>query len=266
MRCVSRCTASAYQLQKINQHFKNQGYQTKAYRNKVLHIPFRDGDKHAFVFFNGCFVTWGLTRRMEENLLEQLTPFAIEPSDKPEANYFSYHYADETAISPLNRFNIDIITLEHNADVDIKLAVSYGLEQSIELEFFEASIQRTIKKYSTLPEKLAQTGKISLSKKTLLKITGELFKAKSSINLNSEYLDVPDYFWDNSNVEKYYTMCLRFFDIRLRAQALNQRLSVLQELFDMLSNQVQYKHDTSLEWIIIFLIFAELVLMLVFLK
>lgn len=266
MRCVSHCTASAYQLQKIQQHFKSQGYLTKLYRNKVLHIAFREMDKHAFVFFNGCVVTWGLTRRVEENLLIQLDSFAIEPAAVVEINYFSYHYSNETSISSLDRLNVDIIALEPNADVDIKLALSYGLAQSIELESFEANIQKTIKKYRYIPEKLSLKGTIPLSKKAILKIMGELFKVKSSINLNSEYLDIPEYFWDNPNVEQYYKMGLRFFDIRQRVQALNQRLSVLQELFDMLSNQVQYKHAAALEWIIITLIFLELLLMLSFYK
>ena len=35
---------------------------------------------------------------------------------------------------------------------------------------------------------------------------GEIFIARSSINLNIEYLDVPEFFWRNPTLEPFYIM------------------------------------------------------------
>ena len=42
-------------------------------------------------------------------------------------------------------------------------------------------------------------------------------------------------------------------------QVLNQRLDILKELFDMLSNEMHNNHSNKLEWIVIILIVIEVV-------
>jgi uncharacterized Rmd1/YagE family protein len=80
--------------------------------------------------------------------------------------------------------------------------------------------------------------------------------------LNIEYLDVPEFFWRNPNLESYYVMTKQYLDIPSRVMALNQKLDVLQELLDILNSQVQHRHSSLLESIIILLIFVEIIISL----
>lgn len=260
MRCVSFCTAISYNLNELANYFKNKKLDTKLYRN-VLHVHDPKIPKDIFFFSHGCFVSWNLIRKEEQVLLKEIKPYSVDPLQKIETDYFAFRMGDETYLETHDRFNLDIITLESD-NVQIKLAISYGLAESIKLEYYEELIKKTIKKNSKLPRELAKTGKILLSRKSISKRMGEIFIEMSSVNLNSGYLDVPEYFWRFPNLENYYSMTEQFLDITRRVNALNQRLDVLHQFFDMLTGQLQFQHSTLLEIIIILLIFIEIVISL----
>jgi uncharacterized Rmd1/YagE family protein len=260
MRCVSFCAAGGYRLIAAANFFKTNHYTLKLYRNKVLHAS--KPDNHFFIFSHGCCVTWGLKRREEQELLKQLQQFAIQPMLKVESDFYVFRYGKRTGINAYKKFNIDIITLPTKENTQIKLAISYGLAQSAKLASYESSIQEIIDSNSSLSGELAKTGSIPLSRKAISKRIGEIFLARSSINLNSEYLEVPEYFWEYSSSENYYLMIEKFLDIRRRATVLNNKLDVVQDLVNMLSNQLQHRYSAFLETIIILLILFEIIISL----
>jgi uncharacterized Rmd1/YagE family protein len=57
-------------------------------------------------------------------------------------------------------------------------------------------------------------------------------------------------------------MTKKFLDIPSRVMALNQKLDVLQELLSILSTQLQHRHSSMLEIIIIVLILIEITISL----
>ncbi len=260
MRCVSFCPTESYRLTAIASFFRNVGYTVKQYR-KILHVfrPTKEGD--IFIFSYGCLVTWGLNRQEEKQLLEQLKPFSINPLPTMEVARFVYRYGDRIEMATHERFNIDIIILE-SENPQLKLAISYGLAQSIQLESYEGAVQKTIEQNTHYPEQLAKKGSISLSQKEISRRMGQIFLARSSINLNSEYLAAPEYFWEHPSFEDYYNMSEKFLDIQRRVATLNQKLDVLHELFDMLTSQLQHRHSNMLELVIILLILVEILITL----
>lgn len=261
MRCVSFCTARSYSLNGLNNYFKSKKYITKLARN-VLQVSLPKEEADLFFFAHGCFVSWNLKRKSELLLLEAIKPYSTDTLERIEMDYFSFHYGEETNLETHERFNADVITLDSD-NPQIKLAISYGLAESIKLEYYEEIIKNTIIKNSELPEVLARTGKIPLSRRAISQRMGEIFIEMSSVNLNSGYLDVPEYFWRFPNLENYYTMTEQFLDITRRVAALNQRLDVLHQFFDMLTGQLQFQHSTLLELIIILLIGIEIVISLI---
>lgn len=260
LRCVSFCTAGSYDLLGLANFFKKKGYYTRITRD-ALHVTNLKRPGDIFFFNHGCFVCWGFKKNFEDKLLDYVRDYAIQPLPSIETDHFYYHYGEETSIDTHERLRLDIITLDSD-DAQIKLAISYGLAQSIKLEAFEEAIKDAIKKNSYLPEEIASRGVISLSRRSIFKRIGEIFIARSSINLNIEYLDVPEFFWRNPNLESYYLMTKNFLDIPSRVTALNQKLDVLQELLDILNSQVQHLHSSLLESIIILLIALEIVISL----
>jgi len=263
MRCASYCTAGGYKLAAMADFFKAKPHVTQLYRN-VLHLTKKDQPWDVFLFNNGCFIAWGLRKVQEEQLINQLRAFSADPFPlaEIESDRFIYKIGSETKIRPHQRLNADVITMnaEEVSNVQLKLAISYGLAQSVKLQSYEASIEKTVKNNQSIPVELAKTGKIALSRKLISKRIGEIFLERSSVNLTGEYFDVPEYFWQYSNMEAYYVMTEQFLDIPKRVAALNHKLDVLHETFDMLNNQLQHRHSSMLEFIIILLIFIEIVL------
>lgn len=260
MRCVSFCTAKGYDLTALGHSFRRKGYVVRMLRD-VLHVVSMKKPADIFFFNHGSFVCWGFTRRQEQKWVEHVREYATEPFSIVITDHFGFRFGKETSIDAHERFKLDIITLEED-DPQIKLAISYGLAQSIKLEAFEDAIQHAIKKNAYLPEEIAMRGRISLSRRSIFKRMGEIFLARSSINLNSEYLDTPEFFWRNPNLEPFYIMTKKFLDIPSRVMALNQKLDVLQELLHILNSQLQHRHSSLLELTIIILIAIEIAISL----
>jgi uncharacterized Rmd1/YagE family protein len=253
--------AESFNLAAIANHFKRKNYFTKFYRD-VLYVTHSANPAELFFLSMGAFVSWGLTSSAEKILADSLKEFMTNPADNIEKDYFTFAYDDKTVLYSHNRFNVDVIELE-DSDPQIKLAISYGLSQSVKLESYEESVKQTIKRNSSLSKNLANSGKIFLGSKAISKRIGEIFLERSSVNLSSEYLDMPEYFWQYPRLENYYAMTEKFLDITRRVHSLNQRLDVLHGLLEVLQTQLQHRHSSMLEWVIILLIMLEVVLNIV---
>jgi len=141
-----------------------------------------------------------------------------------------------------------------------KLAFSFGLAQSVKLQVFEASIARVMDATLSLPQSLVQKGTIDLSKKEVSQVLGRIFIERNSVSLHADVLDTPDFFWDREELEPIYAKTCKYLDMEQRVSVLNSRLDLLKELFDMLRDELESKHSTRLEWIVIWLIVIEIVL------
>lgn len=182
--------------------------------------------------------------------------FELESADPIEDDVFSYEYGSPGSQAKVEE---DEITLP-NHDVLTKLGFSHGMSQSVKLDAFEQIIQKTIHLTRELPDLLARQGSVQLSRKDIRKMMGRLFIVRSSINLHQELLDTPKFFWEHTVLEPYYELMAHYLDREQRVNVLNQRLLILQELFDMLATELNHQHSSRLEWIIIWLIFIEVFL------
>lgn len=254
MRCSAYCLASSITISKLFEHLKL-SYDVRRYR-ETLHLRLatnesKEGD--VFIFHYAAIVCWGLTEEQDRQLLAIIKGFEIQPMATPCFDEFTYLYG--------NKVNIveDEITVPDH-DVLTKLAFSHGISQSVKLDSFEQTIQKTVDLTRELPTRMATQGKINLSGKQIQRMMGTLFIDRHSINLHQELLDTPDFFWEYSELEPIYKFTAHYLDRERRVNVLNQRLTVLKELFDMLNDQYNHKQSAHLEWTIIWLIVIEVAL------
>lgn len=249
MRCVAYCTATAFDTVRLLAHLKSK-YDTSRFR-EVFHSRVEQGDVFFFPF--GALVCWGLKEHEEAQLLIEIREFELQRSDVIEEDIFSYAYGEQAKIED------DEITLP-DQEVLTKLAFSHGLAQSVKLAMFEQTIQKTIHLTRELPQLLAHQGNIKLSRSDIRRMMGRLFIDRSSINLHQELLDTPEFFWEHAELEPYYALVAHYLDRERRVNVLNQRLRILQDLFDILGGELNHQHSSRLEWTIIWLIVIEVVL------
>merc|ERR1712176_233534 len=88
---------------------------------------------------------------------------------------------------------------------------------------------------------------------------GELYYLRHCINLSSDLLDTPDFYWDRENLETLYTKTLQYLSVNLRTKVMNEKLSYCCDFLSLLSNNLNNQHSSNLEWLIIALIAIEVI-------
>ncbi len=255
MDCRAYCSASSFRSKQIYEFLKGR-YRATMYR-EVLHLEIATNGSvgHVFYFPYGSIVSWGVPKEKETQLLQEIRPFEDQHTEELETDEFTYVYGDTPKI-----VEDEIILPNH--DILTKLAISHGIAQSVKLGTFEVAIQKTYNQSKNIPEDLAARGRIPLSRKEIRRKMGELFLERNSINLHVEVLDTPEFFWEYPELEPLYLMVANYLDLESRVEVLNHRLDVVHEMFQMLGSELNHKHSSRLEWIIIILIIIEVVLSL----
>lgn len=257
-RCVSYSTAVTYPIKDLARSFREKNSVTM-FRD-VAYVSFKgeneDNERGLFLFPYGAAVMWGLTADEEVSALATIRSLEEGAYETREKEMMGYTFGKTSAV-------IDDVIVLPAPGLALKLAFSYGLAQSVKLSVFEDIVKKTIDTTSTIPEQLARYGKIPLSRKEIRTKMGELFIERSSINLHFDVLDVPEYFWENADLEPIYALIATHLEIESRVELLNQRLDVIHDLFEMLGNELNHQHSSRLEWIIILLITFEVVFSLI---
>lgn len=254
MECFAVCTASSYNLKPLYESMRTR-YKSTMHRD-VMHVEYSNKGQliDVFLFTFGSVVIWGSNQEGCLEFFKEIKSFEVMPHKDIESDEFTYFYGNGSA-----KINEDEICLPDKDSLS-KLSISYAIAQSVKLQTFETSIQKTFNNTKHLPEDLATKGKIFLSRREIRRKTGQLFIERSSINLHLDVLDTPEIFWEFPELEPLYKMAAIYMDINTRVEILNHRLNVLHELLEMLGNELNHQHSSRLEWTIILLIIIEVVL------
>lgn len=256
MRCTVYCTASSFDIPKLFQVLQLSA--TAQLFRDVIHSQPKDdkkGKRDIFYFPFGIIVFWGFTDTEELEQLDLVKKFEREPLPKVEMDEFTFVYGNKMDIQE------DEVVLQKK-DPTLKLSISYAMAQSVKLTVFEETIARTIEATKQLPKDLAQKGKISLSRKETSQKMGELFLERNYVNLHTEILDTPEFFWEHSELEPFYRKVIHYLDVSKRVDLLNRRLNLMHELFEILSDELNHQKTNRLELTIIILIVIEVIIAL----
>ncbi|KAL4764040.1 RMD1 family protein [Aspergillus foveolatus] len=217
-----------------------------------------------FVFSYGVVVFWNFTAKQERDILADLAfatssatgspiTLATLPLQEEDFETEEFHFEYSTEISRPRVYN-DMITLR-SGDHMIKLAISHGIAQSTKLCFFEEVMARQMAEAKDVPRRLAMTGKLGLKREEVFRILGKLFKSRVEVNLSSNVLDVPNFFWESEpTLYPLYIAVREYLEIKPRIQVLNERCRVFLDLAEILSDSIADSNTSHQTWIIIVLI------------
>ncbi|KAL8902510.1 MAG: hypothetical protein Q9207_004649, partial [Kuettlingeria erythrocarpa] len=210
-----------------------------------------------FLFDYGTVVIWGMTPAQETRFISDISKFStgdpLSPSDIQTEN-FNFYYTREYQARIYN----DFISLREKKNYMTKLAISHALSQSVKTSLFEDSLSTTIASTHPLPQQLALTGRIALSRTEITKQIGQLFILRINIHLQGSVLDSPELMWAEPQLEPVYQAVRSYLEMDQRVGLLTERLEVLGDLLAVLKDQVGTRHGEYLEWIVIVLIAAEI--------
>lgn len=295
--CAAYCVSNHVSLARIAERFRTNPFSMhhavpllrcrsaglKMLAGDVLHVPLEvtEGrcvnEGHAFFFSSGASVFWGLSVEVRRELLKTLVNFQEQSTTMTSMS--STGRDDDTAGLPLPmkefdhefrykidaglkeaRFHHDEIYLRDLRNAEELLALSYGLAQSVKLLLYEEVIDSLVNRTRTLPDELAKDGKIKMSQWELKRLIGELMVARYSVNLVSDILDTPEYFWQHAELERLHLECAREVELKQRARILDTRAQVIKDALDILNNEVSSSSSNRVERAILALIAVEVVI------
>ncbi|KAH3670728.1 hypothetical protein OGAPHI_001243 [Ogataea philodendri] len=181
-----------------------------------------DDDQH-----DPSFPNYSLTSS-NSNEEQPQTPVTFIVKPVPEHNIeteeFHFEYISDI---PTPRIYNDMITLK-SGDHLIKLTVSHAIAQSTKLSMFESKMSNILNSISRLPKALALTGKLqNYTRQKLLIKTGKLFQLRNEVNLSSNVLDKPEYFWTiEPGLDPLYSAIREYLEIDQRVEVINDRCKI----------------------------------------
>ena len=219
--------------------------------------PFRIstvGAQEVFIFDFGAAVFWGFSKGEEAELLKTIRGFVTK--GLVEQHEFAsgeddMAFATSPDMGTEAHFTVtnDFITLPDVSKVKERLSISFAIGQSAVLAIFEARIERKIEEYKYIPETLAACGRVQLTEEQLGIMIGEVFVIRHDVNLHTEILDTPTFFWKENAMEQDYKMVMDYLEMPGRTEILNKRLDMMRELLDVLQQQMESNHALNLEWV-----------------
>lgn len=207
-----------------------------------------------FVFPYGVVICWGdgelssIYHAIEKYLK------GIFPVDKLDRDEFFVEINNQQ-----NKIARDKISLKED-DPLLKLTISHVIAQNLRLSYIESLTVDKIKSVKHIPTQLATEGKIKYSKKQIAKLLGEIYDLKSKISFEYSVLDKPEFFWENPEYDELYQQMSDYLELKPRIEILNKKIETINDFLSLLTDELNHRHSSTLEWIIILLILIEIVI------
>ncbi|XP_027216025.2 required for meiotic nuclear division protein 1 homolog isoform X3 [Penaeus vannamei] len=216
-------------------------------------------NREIYFFREGSVVFWNVPEIERDNVLRFLKKYETgrydEEAVEEECESLTYVYSDLPTKTRLVKDKI-ILNTEGQTDLE-KYTFSNAMAMSVKLGIWESSLDKYIEKIEYVSEELSKTGRVVLTQDQVLQKMGQLFALRHLINLSSDLLDTPDFYWDHAELEQLYQKTANHLNISKRTSVMNVKLSHCIELMELLTSHLNEKHSARLEWIIIILIMVE---------
>ncbi len=253
--CLAFSLSESFDFKGLSEHCKIH-FHARSFR-EVISVNFQDQEFHIFEF--GVIVYWGTNGYNPELFFSQIKKFFINPQSEKTFDFFKVTVIDDSSTD--FRIRRDHLQL-NSSDPLLRIAISFAMAQSVKLGEMEEFVLNEISEHSNIPQDLANKGDLNLTRKEMAKIRGRIFVTESRINLKYDLLDKPEFLWDHPEYDEYYNKTYEYLEVHQRMTVLNKKLSVLRDILNILADELQFKHSTKLEWIIIILIAIEIVMTL----
>ncbi|KAI5119439.1 hypothetical protein M0805_008378 [Coniferiporia weirii] len=241
----------------------------------------REGE--IFIFGNGSLVCWGLEEtdarkfsrdfisgtfaemgRLKEPETEDVE-FVTDPNEKTRLQGdliilgSSSPPEDPTSLTqPLPEMILPKDTLL------ARYSYSQALARSSALSVLETKLDTYLSSVSALPVTLSETGKVGLGRREVIMKLGELMIFRQGLILNQEnFLDIPDFYWAEPELESYFKSVADALDISARTNSLNDKITYAAEVQSVLRELLTESSAHRMELIIILLISVEVVICLI---
>jgi required for meiotic nuclear division protein 1 len=217
-------------------------------------------DEAVFLFSFGCVVFMNYTAKNMGPFLESLSKMVPGLDHVDFAVYTDdYEIRKGRAKEPIFR---DDYTEVANQEAFHAELVAITLAKSVALEKNEKHLGKILDTLETMIDRL-ESGKLRVSDRELARTTARIVRHEYNSLAYIMILDKPDITWSNGEAETFYSRMSDFFELNDRYEILKQKTQILNDIIGGFTTISHSLRGLVVEWIIIILIVAEVVLMVI---
>jgi required for meiotic nuclear division protein 1 len=210
----------------------------------------------AVLFRYGAVVLFGAGKVALDNFVASLRPLVAAPLTVPErddARLLIRPEADQVVDLAGNIFLPEKTTERLQVVADI-------FAKGLVLSHYETRIAGIFDGIEPLAATLRERGRAGARGKELLRHIGDVLLMQQKMVGRVETGEKPELLWDHPELERLYVRLAEEYELRERDRALDRKLDVISRTVETLLGLVQARSSLRVEWYIVLLIVAELLL------
>ena len=215
-----------------------------------------DGYGIAVLFRYGAVVLFDATPNAADSFLASVRAFVTEPFPVPETDEV------RLIIRPGSDQHIDAdgnVILRERSIEQLQL-VADTLAKNLILAHYETRIAAIFDRIEPLAATLRKKGTTGARGRELLHQIGDVLAIQHRMVGRAETAEKPELLWEHPELERLYVRLADEYELRERDRALDRKLDIISRTVETLLGLVQTRSSMRLEWYIVLLIVAELLL------
>jgi len=172
--------------------------------------------------------------------LEEQATIEVSPDDKPAVKF------DVVVVRELDRKVGELVALV--------------VSQSAAMEYYEEDVDQILARLNKFSGHLAETGKLSARPRELLKFIGSGMSVHNQVVYTLSLLDTPLLAWEDETLDRIYAGLRTQFEIPDRFRALDLKLRMINDNFELFVDLAQERRNYLLEATVAALVAVEVVL------
>ncbi len=232
--------------------FKNE-YTGLLINSNSFELFYKYKEGYVFVLNYGVVVFANVSDIQRSEFISLLTKYCVNHLE----NRLLEDFIIEKKETPLPEFSYNSLSVSEINDDVIRIAM-LQVAQSLALDFYQETAQQLFDDTVHLTNQLETLGRLKISKRKLLKFIGKTLNTKNRIIDNLYIYDTPSMVWEDEFLGKVNDGLTKTFDISIRFKELEYMLKRVESNLAVFVELTNAKESKRLEWIVIILIFIEI--------
>jgi len=245
--------AESFNIKKLRTEFGSEPHSSSP---SEIFYTLNNKKRYLYIFDYGVIVLANYSASEKKELIDFVKNYAVTSVDLDLSE--EYKIEIDPNISKVIIKNDYVLVPYINPSVLRIIMLNIG--QSVALDYYEELTNELISSSRAYILELEKKGKLSISKVNLLKYIGKVLNVKNSIVDNLYILDDPNLVWDNEELDLLNRHLKANFDINPRFKDLDYRLDIVEDNLKLFTDVLNVRESSRLEWIVIILIFLEIVI------
>jgi len=210
----------------------------------------------AVLFRYGAVVLFGTATAALDDFVASLRPLvtaALPVAERDDARVVIRAEADQVVDLAGNIFLTEKTTERLQVVADI-------LAKGLVLSHYETRIAGIFDGIEPLAATLREKGRAGAGSKELLRHIGDVLLMQQKMVGRVETGEKPELLWEHPELERLYMRLAEEYELRDRDRALDRKLDIISRTVETLLGLVQTRSSLRVEWYIVLLIVAELLL------